>query len=111
MTNSPDPQDAAAKVAEEQVDGLARETAGLSQGQIVRKRFMHNTGAVASVVVFLAVALLAFTAVEFGPLPAGGSGDTPRRQRSSTAAALPSASPVSASTRSVRTTSAAICSP
>lgn len=69
MTNSPDPQDAIAKVAEEQVDGLARETAGLSQGQIVRKRFMHNTGAVASVVVFLAVALLAFTAVEFGPLP------------------------------------------
>lgn len=63
------PDDAVGKVADEQVDGLARETAGLSQGQIVRKRFMHNTGAVASVIIFLGVVLLAFTAVSIGPLP------------------------------------------
>lgn len=58
-----------AKVAEENVDGLARETQGLSQGQLVRRRFRHNTAAVASVFVFVAVVLLAFTSIGFGPLP------------------------------------------
>lgn len=64
-----DQDQAVTKVAEEGVDGLARETEGLSQGQIVRKRFMHNTGAVVSVLVFIAVFILAFTSIGFGPLP------------------------------------------
>lgn len=53
----------------EQQDGHATETRGLSQGQIVRKRFMHNTAAVASVVVLLAVVLLAVTSIGIGPIP------------------------------------------
>ena len=63
------PDDAVAKVAEEGVDGLARETEGLSQGQLVRKRFMHNTAAVIAVVVLLFVVLLAITSIGFGPIP------------------------------------------
>ncbi|MCA1782667.1 MAG: ABC transporter permease [Dermatophilaceae bacterium] len=70
MTTSPDRHDeAVAKVADEGVDGLARETEGLSQGQIVRKRFRHNTAAVVSVVVLVAVILLALTSIGFGPVP------------------------------------------
>lgn len=67
--NPSEHEDAVAKVADEGVDGLARETEGLSQGQIVRKRFMHNTAAVISVVVFVLVVLLAFSSIGFGPIP------------------------------------------
>jgi ABC-type dipeptide/oligopeptide/nickel transport system permease subunit len=63
------PDDATARVAAEGVDGLARETEGLSQGQIVRKRFKHNTAAVVSLVVLLAVVLLALTSIGIGPVP------------------------------------------
>lgn len=59
----------ATAVADEAVDGLARETQGLSQGQIVWKRFRHNTAAVVSGFIFIGVILLAFTSVGFGPLP------------------------------------------
>lgn len=45
------------------------EVKGLSQGQIVRKRFRHNSAAVVSVFVFVAVILLAFSSIGFGPLP------------------------------------------
>ena len=74
-TQTPPPEghtqhdDAVAKVAEEGIDGLARETEGLSQGQLVRKRFMHNTAAVIAVVVLLFVVLLAITSIGFGPIP------------------------------------------
>jgi ABC-type dipeptide/oligopeptide/nickel transport system permease subunit len=64
-----DPDDATARVAAEGVDGLARETEGLSQGQIVRKRFKHNTAAVVSLVVLLAVVVLALSSIGFGPVP------------------------------------------
>lgn len=60
---------AVAKVTDEAVDGLARETEGLSQGQIVRKRFMHNTPAVIAVFVLLFVVLLSLTSIGFGPVP------------------------------------------
>jgi peptide/nickel transport system permease protein len=60
---------AVAKVADEGVDGLARETEGLSQGQIVRKRFMHNTAAVVAVVILVFVVLLSITSIGFGPVP------------------------------------------
>ncbi|MGA8048445.1 MAG: ABC transporter permease [Dermatophilaceae bacterium] len=72
-TNRNDPgsasDEAVAKVADEAVDGLARETEGLSQGQIVRKRFMHNTPAVIAVFVLLFVVLLCLTSIGFGPVP------------------------------------------
>lgn len=58
-----------AKVADEGVDGLARETQGLSQGQLVRRRFKHNIAAVISVFVLLFVTILAFTSIGFGPIP------------------------------------------
>ena len=40
-----------------------RETRGLSQGQIVRKRFFRHRAAVASIVVLVFIVLLAFTSV------------------------------------------------
>lgn len=46
-----------------------KEIEGLSQAQIVRRRFRHNTGAVASVFVLLAVIVLAFSSIGFGPVP------------------------------------------
>ena len=69
MSTHEDRDAAVAKVADEGVDGLARETEGLSQGQIVRKRFMHNSAAVVSVVVFVGVVLLSLTSIGFGPVP------------------------------------------
>ncbi|GAB97656.1 peptide/nickel transport system permease protein [Kineosphaera limosa] len=57
------------KAADQEAGAQAAETRGLSQGQIVRKRFMHNTAAVVSVFVFLGVVLLAFTSIGFGPVP------------------------------------------
>lgn len=62
-------EDALTKVADEGVDGLARETEGLSQSQIVRKRFMHNTAAVVAVAVLSLVILLAITSIGVGPIP------------------------------------------
>ncbi|WP_309071463.1 ABC transporter permease [Arthrobacter sp.] len=45
------------------------ETKGLSQGQIVRKRFLGHTAAVISMVVFLAVVVLAFTSIGYAGIP------------------------------------------
>ncbi|MEN0130500.1 MAG: ABC transporter permease [Brevundimonas sp.] len=45
------------------------ETRGLSQGQIVRKRFFGHTGAVVSMVVLALVLLLSITAIGLGPIP------------------------------------------
>lgn len=69
--DAPTPEHDAAveRVANEGVDGLARATEGLSQGQIVRKRFMHNTAAVISVFVFIGVVILAFSSIGIGPIP------------------------------------------
>lgn len=56
-------------VAEENIDGLARETQGLSQGQIVRRRFRHNAGAVISLLLLIGVIVLSITSIGAGPLP------------------------------------------
>ena len=40
-----------------------RATAGLSQGAIVRRRFLHHRGAIISLIVFALIVLLAFTSV------------------------------------------------
>jgi peptide/nickel transport system permease protein len=45
------------------------EARGLSQGQIVRKKFLDNTGAIVSLVVFSIVFVLAFTSVGFAGIP------------------------------------------
>ncbi|WP_028279066.1 ABC transporter permease [Arthrobacter sp. H5] len=45
------------------------EAKGLSQGQLVRKRFFGHTAAVGSIVVFVAVFLLAFTSIGYAGIP------------------------------------------
>lgn len=46
-----------------------KETEGLSQGAIVRRKFFRHKGAVSGLIVFGAVALFAFTAQGVGPIP------------------------------------------
>lgn len=46
-----------------------KEVEGLSQGQIVRRRFLHHRGAIAGLVSISLVALLAFTSIGVGPVP------------------------------------------
>lgn len=46
-----------------------RDVVGLSQGQIVRKRFFRHRGAMAGSVVLLLIFLLAFTSIGYGPIP------------------------------------------
>jgi glutathione transport system permease protein len=46
-----------------------REVAGLSQGQIVRRRFFHHKGALLSLVLLLAIVTLAATSIGWGPIP------------------------------------------
>lgn len=46
-----------------------KETAGLSQGQIVRRRFRRHKGAMISVVVLILVIILAATSIGWGPIP------------------------------------------
>ena len=60
----PGPGDADAPVS---IEG--KEDAGLSQGAIVRRKFLRHTGAMVSLVVLGLVALLAFTAQGMGPIP------------------------------------------
>lgn len=45
------------------------EAKGLSQGQIVRKKFLGNTAAIVSLIVFAAVVVLSFTSVGFAGIP------------------------------------------
>ncbi|MEB7448370.1 ABC transporter permease [Arthrobacter koreensis] len=44
-------------------------TKGLSQGQIVRKRFFDNTAAIISLVVFALICILAFSSIGFAGIP------------------------------------------
>lgn len=53
----------------EERDFRAKEVEGLSQGQIVRRRFMHHRGALVSLVVLVLVLLLAITSIGWGPIP------------------------------------------
>ena len=46
-----------------------KDVAGLSQGQIVRRRFFRHKGAIAGLVMLALVVLLAFSSVGFGPVP------------------------------------------
>jgi len=46
-----------------------KEVEGLSQGRIVRRRFLRHRGAMVSACVLLFVVLLAFTSIGWGPIP------------------------------------------
>lgn len=46
-----------------------KETKGLSQGQIVRKKFFEHKAAVISMVVLILILLLAITSIGIGPIP------------------------------------------
>ncbi len=46
-----------------------KETAGLSQGQIVRRRFFRHKGALISMIVLILVVILAATSIGWGPIP------------------------------------------
>lgn len=46
-----------------------KEVEGLSQGQIVRRRFIRHKGAIIGLISISTVALLAFTSIGFGPVP------------------------------------------
>ncbi len=46
-----------------------REVAGLSQGQIVRRRFFRHRGAMVSLVVLILIVVIAITSVGAGPIP------------------------------------------
>ncbi|MEV8370804.1 ABC transporter permease [Microbacterium sp. NPDC064584] len=60
VTQEPDVNDAAA-VAEISIE--QKETEGLSQGQIVRRRFFRHRGAMVAMVVLIFIVVLAFTSV------------------------------------------------
>lgn len=47
----------------------AQETAGLSQGQIVWRRFIRHKGAIAGLTIVLLIAILAYSSVGVGPIP------------------------------------------
>lgn len=47
----------------------AKETEGLSQGRIVFRKFLRHKGAMISIVVFVLVAIFAFSAQGVGPIP------------------------------------------
>ena len=53
----------------EERDFRAKEVEGLSQGQIVWRRFMHHRAAVVSLVALVLVVILASTSIGWGPIP------------------------------------------
>ncbi|GAB3537377.1 ABC transporter permease [Arthrobacter tecti] len=55
--------------AQETKQQQPEEAKGLSQGQIVRKRFFGHTAAVVSLIVFACVVILAFTSVGYAGIP------------------------------------------
>ena len=65
----PTTETTALRSVETNVDIRAQESVGKTQGQIVRKRFRQNTGAVISLAILVAVLLLALTSIGVGPIP------------------------------------------
>ena len=58
-----------APVVEDEQSFEQREVAGLSQGQIVRRRFVRHKGAMVSLVVLVLIIVLATTSIGWGPIP------------------------------------------
>ena len=71
MSQNTEPPRGAPEPAAEQVENAIelKEVAGLSQGQIVRRRFLRHRGAMAALVVLGLVVLLAATSIGWGPIP------------------------------------------
>ncbi|WP_237198720.1 ABC transporter permease [Rothia nasimurium] len=65
----PTTETTALRSVETNIDIRAQESVGKTQGQIVRKRFRQNTGAVISLAILIAVFLLAITSIGVGPIP------------------------------------------
>lgn len=65
----PTTETTALRSVETNLDIRAQESVGKTQGQIVRKRFMHNTGAVISLITIIAILLLALTSIGVGSIP------------------------------------------
>ena len=68
-TKEPTTETTALRSIETNIDIRAQESVGKTQGQIVRKRFRQNTGAVISLAILVAVLLLALTSIGVGPIP------------------------------------------
>lgn len=70
MTDTPTPTGpGAAPGVSDQLDLEGAEVAGLSQGQIVRRRFFRHKGALVSLIVLSFIVIVAATSVGWGPLP------------------------------------------
>ncbi|KMM44455.1 ABC transporter permease [Cellulomonas sp. A375-1] len=69
MSTSPDPQLPADRNERTENEIELKDVVGLSQGEIVRRRFFRHKGAMAGLGLLIAVVLLAFTSVGFGPVP------------------------------------------
>lgn len=69
-TQNPTPPSAGDQPTEHLENAIElQEVAGLSQGQIVRRRFFRHKGAMIGLGVLVAVIVLAFSSVGFGPVP------------------------------------------
>lgn len=68
-TKAPTTETTALRSVETNVDNRNQESAGKTQGQIVRKRFVQNTGAIISLAIIVFIFLLAMTAMGVGPIP------------------------------------------
>lgn len=67
---TPNPTTPSGQLPEDlEADAVPEEVRGLSQSAIVRKRFIGNTPAVVSIVVFVLIALMAFTSIGFLGIP------------------------------------------
>src|SRR5688572_17282761 len=53
----------------EEISHEQQEAAGLSQGQLVRRRFLRHKGAMAALVLLIFIVLLATTSIGWGPIP------------------------------------------
>lgn len=61
--------DEAGIVLDDEIAGEMSEVAGLSQAQIVRRRFLRHKGAMISLAILVLIILLAATSVGWGPIP------------------------------------------
>ncbi|WP_421083888.1 ABC transporter permease [Rothia nasimurium] len=68
-SKEPTTETTALRSVETNIDIRAQESVGQTQGQIVRKRFRQNTGAVISLCILIGILLLAVTSIGVGPIP------------------------------------------
>lgn len=67
---TPNPTTPSGQLPEDlEAESIPDEVKGLSQGAIVRKRFIGNTPAVVSIVIFVLIVILAFTSIGFVGIP------------------------------------------